>query len=99
LGPLLVAPEYSGRGCGRRLVKEGLDIARGLGYRLVLLVGDLPYYERLGFKAVPRGQITFPGPVDPARILACELEPGCLGQFEGALSPLAEPGERNGADQ
>jgi predicted N-acetyltransferase YhbS len=35
----------------------------------------------MGFKRVPPGRIELPGPVDPARILYCELEPGA---FEGA---------------
>ena len=37
---------------------------------LALLVGDEPYYARLGFKRVPRGQLLMPGPVDPDRLLA-----------------------------
>lgn len=86
LGPLVVDPEMTGRGCGRMLIREGLGTARGAGYRLVLLVGDPPYYERSGFAPVPRGQIVFPGPVDPARILAAELEDGALGDFTGAVT-------------
>ena len=40
---------------------------------LVLLVGDMGYYGRLGFAPVPPHQIRLPGPVDPAR--EAELEP------------------------
>jgi hypothetical protein len=32
---------------------------------------------------VPAGRIVLPGPVDPARLLYCELEPGALGAAEG----------------
>ena len=53
----------------------------------MLLVGDMPYYGRFGFQPVPPGQITLPGPVDPARLLAVELVPGALqgaaGQVKG----------------
>ena len=51
-----------------------------------MLVGDEPYYGRFGFKPVPRGAITFPGPVDSARILAAELEDGALAGFHGLIA-------------
>ena len=56
--------------------RRGSSGRRGEGFALVLLVGDMPYYGRFGFAPVPPGQITLPGPVDPARLLALELEPG-----------------------
>mgnify|MGYP001607789810 CR=1 FL=1 len=37
---------------------------------------------------VPPGQITMPGPVDPGRLLAAELEPGVLATFKGLIAPL-----------
>lgn len=85
LGPLMVAAQWAGKGCGRVLITEGLARARGGGYELVLLVGDLPYYERFGFARVPPGQITLPGPVDPARLLAAELVEGAFQEFEGLV--------------
>lgn len=86
LGPLAVAPEFAGQGFGRKLIAETLELARAAGVRLVVLVGDEPYYGRFGFKAVPHGQITFPGPVNPSRILAAELEPGALAHFRGPVA-------------
>ena len=85
LGPLAVDPEYAGQGHGRRLIAAGLDAARKDGVRLVMLVGDEPYYGRFGFRPVPPGQIRLPGPVDPARLLAAELEPGALNAFTGLV--------------
>jgi predicted N-acetyltransferase YhbS len=86
LGPLAVDPDFSGQGCGRALIAQGLEAARAAGYRLVLLVGDLAYFGKFGFKPVPPGQITLPGPVDPARLLAVELEKGALDAFSGAVA-------------
>jgi len=34
-----------------------------------LLVGDEAYYSRVGFKAVPKGRASMPGPVDYSRLL------------------------------
>lgn len=70
LGPLAVSPANANQGHGRRLLAESLDAADKAGIALVLLVGDPPYYARFGFVPVPMGQITMPGPVDPARLLA-----------------------------
>jgi predicted N-acetyltransferase YhbS len=50
-----------------------------------LLVGDEEYYARLGFAPVPQGKITMPGPVDPERLLYCELRPGALAEASGRM--------------
>lgn len=86
LGPLVVASEYAGQGYGRTLIGEALEACRAASLKLVVLVGDEPYYGRFGFKRVAPGAITFPGPVNPARILAAELEDGALQQFTGLVS-------------
>jgi predicted N-acetyltransferase YhbS len=85
LGPLAVDTPYEGQGHGRRLIRESLDLARTAGIEIVVLVGDEPYYGRLGFVRVPAGQITMPGPVDPARLLAAELSDGALGRYSGLV--------------
>jgi predicted N-acetyltransferase YhbS len=87
LGPLAVDPAFANRGHGRALVGEALEDARAAGIRLVVLVGDEPYYEKLGFKRIPRGQIVLPGPVNPDRLLAVELVPGALAAYRGSVTP------------
>lgn len=89
LGPLVVDPAEKGKGIGRALVQEGLNRAKAAGFGLVLLVGDMPYYGRFGFQPVPFGQITLPGPVDPARLLALELVPGTLADAVGQVKAYA----------
>jgi predicted N-acetyltransferase YhbS len=86
LGPLAVDPAFANRGYGRSLVVGALEDARAAGIALVVLVGDEPYYTRLGFRRIPRGQIVLPGPVDPERLLAAELAPGALAGFAGRLT-------------
>lgn len=90
LGPLVVAPSVKGNGYGRALAEAGLARAREAGYALVLLVGDTPYYGRFGFAPVlPPGKIVLPGPVDPARMLALELQPGALASASGKVKAYA----------
>lgn len=83
LGPLLVSEEYRSNGLGLELMDEGIAIAGEKGFTLVILVGDLAYYEKAGFRQIPHGKLSMPGPVDPARLLALELEEGALEKLSG----------------
>ncbi|MDB5571164.1 MAG: GCN5-related N-acetyltransferase [Hyphomicrobiales bacterium] len=85
LGPLTVEPAFRSRGIGETLASRSLDAARAEGRKLVMLVGDEPYYSRLGFKRVQPGRLQMPGPVDPARVLVCELSPGAFDGVQGAV--------------
>src|SRR5438477_7123539 len=50
LGPLTVEPPFRGHGIGRALLGRALTEAKAKDIRLVVLVGDEPYYGRVGFK-------------------------------------------------
>lgn len=87
LGPLTVEPPFRGRGVGNALLRRALDDARARGHRLVLLIGDEEYYSRVGFKRVPKGRATMPGPVDYNRLLIAELVDGAFEGVSGAIRP------------
>lgn len=87
LGPLTVEPPFRDRGVGRALIERALKDSKAKGHRLVLLVGDESYYSRVGFKRIAKGQATMPGPVDPARLLVCELADGAFDGVTGAIRP------------
>src|SRR5262245_8092646 len=91
LGPLAVEARYAGLGYGKRLVAEGVENARRAGIKLVVLVGDEPYYNRFGFQRIAPGRIRLPGPVDPARWLVAELEEGALAHYEGMVEAALPP--------
>ena len=87
LGPLTIEPPFRSRGVGRLLLERALADAKAKGHRLVLLVGDEAYYRRAGFKAVPQGRATMPGPVDYNRLLVAELVDGAFDGVSGAVRP------------
>jgi predicted N-acetyltransferase YhbS len=87
LGPLTVEPAFRERGIGHALIERALAAAKAAGHRLVILVGDEPYYGRHGFKPAPKGRLSMPGPVDPARLLVCELLAGAFEGVSGAVRP------------
>ncbi len=85
LGPLAVDPAQRGRGIALRLMELSLDKAASLGHRIVVLVGDEPYYARVGFSAAAARALRMPGPVDRNRLLARELVPGSLTGLTGLM--------------
>ena len=87
LGPLTVEPPFRERGIGYALIGRALAEAKAKGHRLVVLVGDEPYYGKSGFKPVPKGRAVMPGPVDPARLLVCELAEGAFDGVSGPIRP------------
>jgi predicted N-acetyltransferase YhbS len=87
LGPLTVEPPFRERGVGSALIKRALKEAQAKGHKLVVLVGDEPFYAKAGFKRIPKGQVKMPGPVDPARLLVAELTPGAFEGVSGLIRP------------
>src|SRR3954447_12566577 len=85
LGPLTIEPPFRDRGIGQALIDRALAEAKAKRHRLVVLVGDEPYYGKCGFVRIPKGRASMPGPVDPARLLVCEL---AAGAFEGVSGPI-----------
>jgi len=91
LGPLAIHPDHQGKGIGRALMHEGLDKARALGWKAVILVGDAPYYTRFGFRPELTVNLTLPGPVDRERFLGLNLVPGTLDGISGPVERVDKP--------
>ncbi len=89
LGPIAVEPELKGLGIGKALMREGVARAGERGHALVILVGDLDYYSKVGFARAPAGTIAFPGWVDEARVLYRELKPGAIDGVVGRVLPAS----------
>jgi len=87
LGPVAVDARHRSLGIGRKLIAEGLFRAVQRSHKAVILVGDAPYYEPLGFsRALTRG-LSLPGPVEDERFLGLELDPGALDGAQGLVMP------------
>lgn len=91
LGPLAIAPGYVNQGWGLKLILEGAKRGAALGYELIVLVGDLPYYARADFSVVRPGRIWLPGPANPARILGLELAAGAFERYSGEVRGISAP--------
>ncbi|WP_162596635.1 GNAT family N-acetyltransferase [Thiofilum flexile] len=92
LAPLGVLPRYQKQGVGSQLIKAGLEQLTAQGVALVFVFGDPAYYQRFGFQAAPRWELTAPYPI-PApyaeawQVLA--LQPNVLGTIKGQVQCCA----------
>lgn len=85
LGPIAIDEAHRSGGLGGKLIRHSLEAAKALGHRIVILVGDEPYYVRFGFQRDLVAGLSLPGPVDPTRFLGLELVPGALSGVTGMV--------------
>ncbi|MDH6267013.1 putative N-acetyltransferase YhbS [Rhizobium sp. SG_E_25_P2] len=85
LGPLAVRPSHKNMGIGRELVRIAVEAAKKKGSDAIILVGDPPYYMPLGFEKVAYAALTFPGPVDPARVLVIPANADIHDRLKGEI--------------
>ena len=89
LGPLAVDPDFAGQGYGRRLIGEAMEAAKADGVKLVVLVGDEPYYGRFGFQPGATGADHAAGSGRSARdCLLPSCVPGALAAHTGLIAPF-----------
>lgn len=93
LGPLVAAADRQGQGVGSKLMEAGLARAEAEGHRIVVLVGDEPYYARFGFTRSLARRLKLPGWVDKKRFLARELAAGAM---RGVSGMIVRSGEATG---
>lgn len=87
LGPFAVDDAWRSQGLGGQLIEAACAAAERAGTGVVMLVGDAPYFQKLGFEPVPPGRAVLPGPVDGRRVLWRALRPGALDGVEGPVRP------------
>lgn len=86
LGPIAVEAELRKHRIGQTLVETACEAAAKAGWRAVLLVGDAPYFGRVGFDAAPATAVRMPGPVDQRRVLLKALREGGADGLAGAAT-------------
>lgn len=89
LGPLAVDPARHGTGIGIALLRHGLAAAAKRKELPVFLIGDEPYYSRVGFRRVLPSRCGMPGPVEPERVLVWTSDPDEALPPAFALEPLS----------
>ncbi len=83
LAPVAVLPQYQRQGIGGNLIRHGLDALRGMGERIVIVVGHPAYYPRFGFSTGLARSLEHPFPLDV--FMALDLTPGALDGIHGQV--------------
>ena len=73
LAPMAVRPEIQKQGVGGQLIKYGLDRAKKLGHKSVIVLGHEHYYPKFGFVPADRWKIKAPFDVPTNVFMGIEL--------------------------
>jgi putative acetyltransferase len=83
LAPVAVHPDHQRQGIGSQLILHGLELLRGRGERLVIVVGHPDYYPRFGFSMEKAKSLQSPFP--PEAFMAMELSVDALHGIQGSV--------------
>lgn len=85
LAPMSVLPDYQNKGIGGQLITKGLEIAKELGFKSVIVLGHKDYYPRFGFLPASRWRIKAPFDVPDEVFMAIELVSDGLKNVSGIV--------------
>jgi len=78
LAPMAVLPDFQKIGIGEKLIIEGLERAKSLGFASAVVLGHPEYYPRFGFRPASAWKIKAPFSVPDEAMMAIELIEGSL---------------------
>ena len=86
LAPVAVLPEHQRKGIGSLLIRHGLELLRGQGERIVIVVGHPEYYPRFGFSTDRAKSVESRFPREA--FMAMELCSGALTGIHGSVGKV-----------
>jgi putative acetyltransferase len=87
LAPVAVLPEHQRRGIGAGMIRHGLELLRGRGERIVIVLGWPEYYPRFGFSVESAAALE--SPFSREAYMALELGTGALDGVHGKVKYAA----------
>jgi putative acetyltransferase len=85
LAPLSVRPEMQKSGIGGQLIREGLEVAKKMGFKSVIVLGHQHYYPKFGFEPAYKWHIKPPFEVSANVFMAIELVKDGLKGISGTV--------------
>ncbi len=85
LAPMAVKLEYQKKGIGGQLIKKGLDKARKLNFKSVIVLGHENYYPKFGFEPTKKWGITAPNDIPTNVFMGLELVVDGLKNVSGTV--------------
>jgi len=90
LAPVSVNLRWQNQGVGSKLIIRAHEIAKGLGYQSIVLLGHENYYPKFGYERASKFGITLPFEVPDENCMAIELEKGGLEGVSGMVEYAPE---------
>jgi predicted N-acetyltransferase YhbS len=85
LAPVSVLPEYQRKGIGSKLINEGIERAKKLGFKSVIVVGHPEYYPKFGFEPAAKYNLKSSIDVPSEVFMAMELVEDGLKDVKGTV--------------
>lgn len=85
LAPVSVHADFQNQGIGKLLVRSGIEIAKGLGYKSIIVMGNPKYYQGFGFKLASNRKIYIVDNFISEYLFALELVEGGLAGVSGVV--------------
>ena len=85
LAPISVDPVYQKQGIGSALVEAGIELAKKLGYKGIVVIGPQSYYSRFGFRKAAEFNIKSPFDIPEESYLILELSNNALQPMSGVV--------------
>ena len=85
LAPMAVKPDIQKNGIGGQLIRAGLDKARELNFKSVIVLGHEHYYPKFGFVPTNKWNINSPFEVPTNVFMGLELMEGGLKNVSGTV--------------
>jgi len=85
LAPVAVIPELQKKGIGGQLIQMGINYARILGYKSIIVIGKGCNYPKFGFEKASNWNIRCPFDVPDEFFMAIELVPHGLTNVSGMV--------------
>lgn len=85
LAPMAVRPELQKKGIGGQLVRKGLEVAKGLGFKSIIVLGHERYYPKFGFEPAEKWNVKSPFDVPSDVFMAIELVEDGLKNMSGTV--------------
>jgi putative acetyltransferase len=85
LAPISVHRDFQKRGIGKDLVKAGIEAAKRLGYKSIVVLGDPAYYTKFGFEKAAKYKIGITEAFDDEYLFVLELVKGSLAEVSGVV--------------
>jgi predicted N-acetyltransferase YhbS len=85
LAPVSVRTDYQNQGIGKLLVRSGIEKAKELGYKSLIVMGHPKYYQSFGFKLASDWKIGLDNEYNSKYLFALELVDGGLDGVSGIV--------------